>query len=86
MTGLNRNIHNTLTFEDMKDKANELGINVIQEIPKNKNAEILDKEAIELLYKKFQNGEIIAEDESRKDPSTIIAIYENGKGGCITTF
>ena len=86
MTGLNRNIHNTLTFEDMKDKANELGINVIQEIPKNKNAEILDKEAIELLYKKFQNGEIIAEDESIKDPSTIIAIYENGKGGCITTF
>ena len=75
-----------MTFEDMKDKANELGINVIQEIPNGKNAEILDKEAIELLYKKFQNGEIIVENENIYDSNTIITIYENGKGGCITTF
>lgn len=86
ITRIKKNIHNTLTFEDMKDKANELGINVIQEIPKGKNARILDKEAIDLLFQKFQNGEIIVEDENESDSSTIITRYENGKGGCITTF
>ena len=50
ITNIKKNIHNTFTFENMKDKANELGINVIQEIPNGKNAEILDKEAIALLY------------------------------------
>jgi len=50
ITNIKKNIHNTLTFEDMKDKANKLGINVIQDIPKEKNTEILDKEAIALLY------------------------------------
>ena len=70
----------------MKDKANELGINVIQEITKGKDEEILDKAAIEIIYKKFQNGEIIVENENIYYSNTIITIYENGKGGCITTF
>ena len=83
------NTHNTLTFEDMKDKANELGITVIQEIPKGKNAEILDKEAIELLLQKLQNGDMISEEEQHiitDNPNTIITKFENNKGGCIITF
>ena len=38
--------HNTMTFETMKEEANNLGIKVIQQIPKDKDAEILDKEGI----------------------------------------
>ena len=86
ITNIKKNIHNTMTFENMKDKANELGINVIQEIPKGKNAEILDKEAIALLYQKFQNGEIIVENNSLDDSNMIISRFENGKGGSITVF
>lgn len=69
----------------MKDRANSIRIDVIQEISKKKNSKILDKEAIELLYQKFQNGEIIAEDEN-EDSSSIISEFENGKGGSITVF
>lgn len=86
VTKIDKNIHNTLTFEDMKNKANNLGINVIQEIPKNKSDEILDKEAIKLLYKKFQNGEIIAEDENEDSSSIMISEFENGNGGSIAVF
>lgn len=35
-------------------EANNLGIKVIQQIPKDKDAEILDKEGIELLFKKLK--------------------------------
>jgi len=70
----------------MKNKANNLGIDVIQEISKNKSDEILDKEAIKLLYKKFQNDEIIAEDENEDSSSIMISEFENGKGGSIAVF
>ena len=87
ITNIKKNIHNTMTFENMKDKANELGINVIQEIPKEKNAEILDKEAIALLYQKFQNGKIIVENNNdTSDSNMIISKFENGKGGSIAIF
>ena len=70
----------------MKDRANSIEIDVIQEISKNKNSKILDKEAIELLYQKFQNGEIIAEDENEDSSSIMISEFENGKGGSIAVF
>ena len=83
------NTHNTPTFEDMKDKANELGINVIQEIPRNKNSKILDREAIELLFTKLQNGDMISEEENHfmvDNPNTIVTKFDDNAGGCIITF
>jgi hypothetical protein len=38
----------------MREYANDLGLNVIQDIPISKNAEVLDKEAIELMLKKLK--------------------------------
>ena len=88
ITGIDKNIHNTLTFEDMKDKANELGINVIQEIPKNRSNEVLDKDAIELLYKQAQEHGLILEGEEREKADanlSNIAFLKSG-GAVITTF
>jgi len=88
ITGIDKNIHNTFTFEDMKDKANNIGIDVIQEIPKNKSDEILDKEAIELLYKQAQEQGLILEGEKRMNSDknlSNITFLETG-GAVMTTF
>lgn len=86
IVNISKNIHNTMTFENMKDKANELGINVIQEIPKEKNAEILDKEAIELLYRQAQKQGLIAEKDSSIDVvSDRISLMPDGRA-VINTF
>ena len=72
----------------MKDKANELGINVIQEIPKNRSNEVLDKNAIELLYKQAQEQGLILEGEEREKADanlSNIAFLKSG-GAVITTF
>ena len=75
-----------MTFENMKDKANELGINVIQEIPKEKNADILDKEAIELLYRQAQKQGLITEKDSSIDVvSDRISLMPDGRA-VINTF
>lgn len=50
-----------MTFETMKEEANNIGIKVIQQIPKDKDAEILDKEGIELLFKKAQAEGLVLE-------------------------
>ena len=52
ITKIKKDKHNTMTFETMKEEANNLGIKVIQQISKDTDAEILDKEGIELLFKK----------------------------------
>ena len=73
----------------MKDKANELGINVIQEIPRNKTSKILDREAIELLFAKLQNGDMISEEENHfmtDNPNIIVTKFDDNTGGCIITF
>jgi len=70
----------------MKDKANEIGINVIQEIPKNRSNEVLDKNAIELLYKQAQEqGLIIEKDSNNSIVSDRISIRPDGKA-VINTF
>lgn len=86
IANISKNIHNTLTFENMKDKANELGINVIQDIPNGKNSEILDKEAIELLFKKAkEQGLIIEKDSNTTIASNRISIMPDGRA-VINTF
>lgn len=72
----------------MREKANNLGINVIQEIPKNKDAYILDKEAINLLFQKAQEEGLILEAEERtKNNIDGISFFNDGSGRCaINTF
>lgn len=87
ITGIKKNKHNTMTFETMKDKANDLGINVIQDIPKDKNAEILDNEGIELLFKKANEEGLIIEGEDRtKSFDGEITAFNDRLGGSINTF
>lgn len=88
ITGIKKDIHNTQTFETMKDEANNLGIKVIQQIPKGKDAEILDKEGIELLFKKAQLEGLVLEGEERAYDDNIdgITFNKNGIGGSINTF
>lgn len=85
------NMHNTPTFENMKDEANNIGINVIQEIPHHKNIDILDAQSIQLLMKKAEEEGLILEGEDRwnriiKNDSQLISFNDSGKGGVINTF
>lgn len=87
ITKIKKDKHNTMTFETMKEKANNMGINVIQQIPKNKDAEILDKEGIELLFVKAQAEGIIVEDESRiQNNIDGITFNKDRTGGSINIF
>ena len=78
--------HNTMTFETMKEEANNLGIKVIQQIPKDKDAEILDKEGIELLFKKAQTEWLVLENEILHNNIDGITVNKNGIGGSINIF
>ena len=88
MTGIKKDKHNTMTFETMKNEANEIGIKVIQEIPTNKDAEILDKKGIELLYRKAKENGLILEKENRIKNCNIdgITFSIDKSGGSINTF
>lgn len=87
ITGTKKNMHNTMTFETMKDQARDVGINVIQEIQEDKDAEILDKEGIELLFRKAKENGLVLEGEERLRCDTGgIAFSKTGKGGSINTF
>lgn len=86
MTGIEVNKHNTATFEIMKEKANDLGVNVIQEIPIGKNAKILDKEAIALLFKKAQEEGLILENGHKKKDTESISYFHDRPGCVINTF
>ena len=85
ITGIKKDKHNTMTFETMKEEANNLGIKVIQQIPKDKDAEILDKEGI-LLFKKAQAEGLVLEDERLHNNIDGITVNKNGIGGSINTF
>lgn len=87
ITKIDKDVHNTMTFETKKEEANDLGVNVIQEIPKNKDVEILDKEAIELLYKKAkEDGLVLEGDERMAESIGTITIFPDHSGGSINTF
>ena len=87
MTGIKKDKHNTMTFETMKEEANNLGIKVIQQIPKDKDAEILDKEGIELLFKKAQAEGLVLEGENQtKIDTSEITFFKNRPGCVINTF
>lgn len=62
------------------------GIKVIQQIPKNKDAEILNKEGIELLFKKAQTEGLVLENERLYNNIDGITVNKNGIGGSINTF
>ena len=87
ITGIKKDKHNTMTFETMKEEANNLGIKVIQQIPKDKDAEILDKEGIELLFKKAQAEGLVLEVENQsKTDTSEITFFKNRSGCVINTF
>lgn len=86
LTRIAKNIHNTLTFETMKDKANDNGINVIRDIQSDKNAEILDNDGIELLLKKAKDAGLMLEADESLSNFNGIAFNDNGNGGSITVF
>ena len=67
-------------------EANNLGIKVIQQIPKDKDAEILDKEGIELLFKKAQAEGLVLENERLHNNIDGITVNKNGIGGSINIF
>ena len=46
-------------------EANNFGIKVIQQILKDKDAEILDKEGIDLLFKKAQAEGLVLKEENQ---------------------
>ena len=87
ITGIKKDKHNTMTFETMKEEANNLGIKVIQQIPKDKDIEILDKEGIELLFKKAQAEGLVLEGENQlKTDTSEITFFKNRPGCVINTF
>ena len=76
-----------MTFETMKEEANNLGIKVIQQVPQDKDAEILDKEGIELLFKKAQAEGLVLERENQsKTDTSEITFFKNKPGCVINTF
>lgn len=76
-----------MTFETMKDKANDLGIKVIQQIPVDKDTEVLDKEGIELLFKKAQEEGLLLEGEERLEANIDgITANKTKHGGSINIF
>ena len=86
ITKIKKDKHNTMTFETMKEEANNLGIKVIQQISKDTDAEILDKEGIELLFKKAQAEGLVLEGERLHDNIDGITVNKNGIGGSINLF
>ena len=71
----------------MKDKINNLRVKVIQQIPKDKDIEILDKEGIELLFKKAQAEGLVLEGENQlKTDTSEITFFKNRPGCVINTF
>lgn len=86
ITKIKKDKHNTMTFETMKEEANNLGIKVIQQISKDTDAEILDKEGIELLFKKAQAEGLVLEGERLHDNIDGITVNKNGIGGSINIF
>ena len=63
----------------MKDKINNLRVKVIQQIPKDKDIEILDKEGIELLFKKAQAEGLVLEGENQLKTDTSEIKEHKGK-------
>ena len=63
-------------------------IKVIQQVPQGKDAEILDKEGIELLFKKAQAEGLVLERENQLkiDTSEITFFFKNKPGCVINTF
>lgn len=87
ITGINKDKHNTMTFETMKEEANNFGIKAIQQVPQDKNTEILDKEGIELLFKKAQAEGLVLERENQsKTDTSKITFFKNKPGCVINTF
>ena len=87
ITKIKKDKHNTMTFETMKEEANNIGIKVIQQIPKDKDAEILYKEGIELLFKKAQaEGLVLEEENQSKIDTSEITFFKNRPGCVINTF
>ena len=68
-------------------EANNLGIKVIQQNPQDKDNEILDKEGIELLFKKAQaEGLVLEEENQSKIDTSEITFFKNRPGCVINTF
>ena len=62
-------------------------IKVIQQVPQGKDAEILDKEGIELLFKKAQDERLVLERENQlKIDTSEITFFKNKLGCVINTF
>ena len=61
-------------------------MHVIQEISKGKNAEILDKEAIALLFKKAQEEGLVLEAEHEKKDTESISYFYSRPGCVINMF
>lgn len=62
-------------------------IKVIQQVPQSKDAEILDKEGIELLFKKAQAEGLVLERENQlKIDTSEITFFKNNQGCVINTF
>ena len=62
-------------------------IKVIQQVPQGKDAEILDKEGIELLFKKAQAEGLVLERENQsKIDTSEITFFKNKLGCIINTF
>ena len=57
-----------------------------QQIPKDKDAEIFDKEGIELLFKKAQAEGLVLENERLHNNIDGITVNKNGIGGSINIF
>lgn len=81
-----KNLHNTLTFDNMKNQANNLGLSVIQDIPYEKTTDILDKEAINRLYQQAQNDGLINENLSSKQNIDGVSFFKDRPGFVINLF
>ncbi len=56
---------------------------VIQQVPQDKDAEILDKEGIELLFKKAQAEGLVLERENQSKTDTSEITFFKSKPGCV---
>lgn len=86
ITNIIKNLHNTLTFDNMKNQANNLGLSVIQDIPYEKTTDILDKEAINRLYQQAQNDGLINENLSSKQNIDGVSFFKDRPGFVINLF
>lgn len=75
-----------IVYEIEMQEENNLEIKTIQQIPQDKYADVLDKEAIELLFKKAQAEGLIFEGKKPHYNIDGITINKNGIGGSINTF